>query len=90
MICFYTQRYDSTSPLDAKRRFQSEAGKELSTSQHRHDTLQGCNESINVVAGVIEGEGGTHGALHLESVHEGLSAVVTGTYGDAQAVEECA
>ena len=58
--------------------------------QHRNYTLQGCNEGIDVVAGVIEGEGGAHGALHLESAHEGLSAVVTSTNGDAQAVEECA
>ena len=87
MICFYTQRYDSTSKLlntSTSQRLN------LSTSQHRNDTLQGCNESIDVVTGVIEGEGGAHGSLHMESVHEGLCAVVTCTYGDAQAVEECA
>ena len=48
-----------------------------------HNLSHGDDEFIHILAGVVEGEGGTDTHLVAESSEGGLGAVVTGTYGDA-------
>ena len=48
-----------------------------------HDLANGNHEFIHIIAGVVEGEGGTDAHLVAEGTEGGLSAVVTGTHRDA-------
>jgi hypothetical protein len=48
-----------------------------------NDLANGDDELIHILAGVVEGEGGTDAHLVAEGSEGGLSAVVTGTHCDA-------
>ena len=48
-----------------------------------HNLADGNDELIYILAGVIEGEGGTDAHLVAEGSEGGLSAVVTSTHCDA-------
>ena len=58
-------------------------------SEHLADASDACDEGIDVVPRVVEGEAGTAGAFDAEAVHEGLGTMVTCAHGYAEAVEEC-
>ena len=48
-----------------------------------NDFAHGNHEFIHILAGVVEGEGGTDAHFVAEGTEGGLSAVVTGTHRDA-------
>ena len=48
-----------------------------------HDLAHGNHEFIHILAGVVEGEGGTDAHLVAEGTEGGLGAVVTSTHCDA-------
>ena len=60
------------------------------SSEHTAHTCDAIHKGVYLVLGVIEGERGSHHALHAEVLHHGLGAVMTSAHGYAEAVEECA
>ena len=48
-----------------------------------YDLAEGDEEFIHILAGVVEGEGGTDTHFVAEGSEGGLGAVVTGTHCDA-------
>lgn len=50
--------------------------------------MEGGDEEVNLLAGVVEGEGGTDGAFDAEGLHQRLGAVMAGADGYAELVEE--
>ena len=56
--------------------------------EHARDALDALCQTVYLFTGVVEAEGGAHGAEDAQVVDEGLGAVVAGAHGDAQAVEQ--
>ena len=75
----YTKAIELLQTADKKFEYPVTKGK----SEHRGHTLQGSQEGIHIGASVVEGEGGAHGAADAQTVHQGLSAMVSGAYGHA-------
>lgn len=45
-------------------------------------------EGVDVLDVVVERQGGTHGALDVVVIHDGLGAVVAGTDSDAHLIQQ--
>lgn len=59
-------------------------------SEHLADTLDGRGEDIYLLLRVVQGERCPRRALYLQTLHEGLGAVVACADSDTETVEECA
>lgn len=59
-------------------------------SEHFGHSGYSRREYIYLVFRIIECERGTHGSEYAETIHDGLSAVMSGAHGDAETVEESA
>ena len=60
----------------------------MNYSEHLGDPFDAFGQGVHLLEGVVEGEGGTHRALHAQAAHQRLGAMVPRAHGDAQAVEQ--
>ena len=56
--------------------------------KHLLDAADACDQGIDVVPCVVEGEAGAAGAFDAEAMHQGLGTMMPGADSDAEAVEQ--
>src|SRR5208282_6166362 len=55
----------------------------LLSGKHRLHVLQARRQGVNLLLGVVKGQGGSHRGGHAEALHHRLRAVMAGAHSDA-------
>ena len=58
-------------------------------SKHLTHTLNACNEGVNLLFRIIQGEGGADSTLNTQAVHQRLCTMMTCADSNAQSIQEC-
>ena len=58
-------------------------------SEHLAHAVNAGNKRVDLLLGIVQSKGSTHGSQHPQTVHQRLCTVMTRTDSDAQTVKEC-
>ena len=58
-------------------------------SEHADYSFQSCSQCVYFLLGVVECKGGAYSPFDSEPVDERFGAVMSGSYRDAESVEQC-
>ena len=58
-------------------------------SEHTDYSFQSCSQCVHFLLGVVKREGGTDCPFYAQTVHKRFGAVMSGSYRDAESVEQC-
>lgn len=81
-----SRRYAAPGPV-ARCLFLSDLGGRRSGEDREH-AVQGGDEGVDLLAGVVDGKRGADRSRNSEPLHQRLGAVVAGAYGHSHAVEK--
>lgn len=59
-------------------------------SEHLAHAVNAGNKRVDLLLGIVQRKGSTHGSQHPQTIHQRLRTMVTRTHGNAQTVKESA